>query len=158
MNAEFRISELRIGELLALIGGNEITPGSGVAGAVALALAASCASKAVTISLKHHPDSAVLHAALATFRSIAATALADGERDSQAFKAVVHKRDSASVGRLTCEGEQFSKLIASFVAAIDGVQPSVQLNMRGDISAARALASAAQKIQISNEEELTAHH
>lgn len=151
-----RVSELHVDELLDLIGSNSISPGAGVAGAVALALAAACARKAVTISLKHHPDSVELLTARANLKLIASIALDDGERDSEAFESFVHEKTRSSVDRLVCEGEQFRELILMLEAAIVAVESRVQPNMAGDILAAKALATAAQKIQERNEGEALA--
>jgi Formiminotransferase-cyclodeaminase len=150
MKPTIRVSELRLVELLAHIGGSAVSPGAGVAGAVALALAAACASKAVSITLKHNSDSPELLSALATFQSIEAAALDDGDRDARAFEAFVHERDPSSIDRLVCEGERFKDLVAVLTLAIEQVEPKIQANMVGDLIAAKALASAAQRIQQQN--------
>jgi hypothetical protein len=142
MKPTIRVSELRLDELLAHIGGSAVSPGAGVAGAVAIALAAACASKAVSITLKHDSDSPELLSALATFRSIEAAALDDGDRDARAFEAFVHERDTSSIDRLVCEGERFRDLVATLTSAIEQVEPKIQANMVGDLIAAKALASA----------------
>ena len=148
-----RVSELHVDELLDLIGSNSISPGAGVAGAVALALAAACARKAVTISLKHHPDSAEFLAARANLKLIASIALDDGERDSEAFFAFLHDKSQPAVNRLICEAEQFAELLAMFTATIDGIDSKIQANMAGDLFAARALAAAARQIEEHNKSE-----
>ena len=156
MNASAPVSHLRLDELLAHIGSDAVTPGAGAAGAVALALAAACAGKAVSITLKHHPDDPALRLALASFQGIARAALTDGDRDSAAFAAFIHQRNSAAIDRLVCEGERFSSLVSALMSAIEQIQARIQPNMAGDIVAARALAAAAQRIQERNKAEVLA--
>jgi hypothetical protein len=151
-----RVADLPIHELLAQISSNAITPGSGVAGALALALAAACAYKAASITLKHAPETLELRSALVTLRVIASTALADGDRDSDAFEAVVHQKSSPAIDRLVCEEEQFADLVTTLVEVVDRIESQIQPNMAGDIFAARALATAAQQIQERNEGEALA--
>ncbi len=153
MEPAIRVADFYVHELLAQIGSNAISPGSGVAGAMALALAAACAHKAVGMTLKHAPDTFELRSALVTFRVIASTALADGDRDSKAFQAFVHERSASAVDRLVCEGEELADLIATLMEAMDRIESKIQHNMAGDIFAARVLAAAAQQIQQRNEGE-----
>lgn len=150
MKTKIRVSDLRIEELLAHIGASTVSPGSRVAEAVALALAAACARKAVSITLKHQPENLELRSAARTFGLIAAIALEDGDRDAEAFEAFVHAKNTPSIDRLVCQGENFKELIDMFASAIEQVAPSIQANMAGDLIAAKALAAAAQQIQQQN--------
>src|SRR5450755_2122207 len=103
MAGSIPLYDLGIQELLKSIGSAAVSPGAGAAGAVALALAAACARKAASVSLQHRPDDPELQAALATFEMIEREALTDGERDAQAFSALIHERSPAAVDRLICE-------------------------------------------------------
>lgn len=150
---DYRVADLAVHDLLARIGSDAISPGSGIAGALALALAAACLHKAVTITLKHAPESSGLRSALMTLRVVATTALADGERDANAFEAFIHARSAPARDQLVCEGEQFGELITILMELADRIEPHVQANMAGDIFAARALALAARQIQQRNEGE-----
>lgn len=153
MTAPIPLSSLEVQALLESIGSNAVSPGAGAAGAVALGLAAACASKAVSISLKHRPLDAELQSALATFQTIGRSALIEADRDSRAFEAFIHERLPSSVERLVCEEEKLAQLIATFTIAIEEIKPKIQPNMAGDVIAAKALAAAAQQIQLRNEGE-----
>lgn len=147
------IATLRVEELVAHIGSDAVTPGAGAAGAVVMALAAACACKAVCVSLRHEPSDSELRAAAASLTNIARLALADADRDSEAFKEFARHRDALSVGRLVGEGENQAHLIAALASAIDAIEARIRPNMAGDLVAARALASAASRIQERNEAE-----
>jgi hypothetical protein len=149
----YPLADLSIQELLARIGSIAVSPGAGVAGAIALALATACARKATSISLKHRPEDAELQTALATFAAIEREALADGERDAQAFSLLVHERSPAAVDRLIGEEERLGELIDRLRHEIDVIAPRIRANMTGDIVAAKALADAAQRIRMRNEAE-----
>jgi hypothetical protein len=153
MNAPISIASLRIEELVAHISSSDVSPGAGSAGAVVLALAAACASKAVSVSLKHRPDELELQSALASFAQIAQLALNDADRDSVAFEKFIHDRDSVAVERLVCEGENLGQLIAALASAIDEIEARIRPNMTGDLIAARAMVDAARRIQERNEAE-----
>ena len=153
MSAPLSIARLRIEELVAHISGDHVSPGAGAAGAVALALAAACACKAVSVSLKHRPDDVELQSAVASLAQIARLALTDADRDAEAFEEFVRDKDPSAVERLVCEGENVAHLIATLVTTIDTVEARVRPNMTGDLIAARALISAAQRIQERNEAE-----
>jgi len=153
MNAPISIATLRVEDLIAHISSSDVSPGAGSAGAVVLALAAACASKAVSVSLKHRPDELELQSALASFAQIAHLALNDADRDSVAFEKFVQERNSATVERLVCEGENLSRLIAALATAIDEIEARIRPNMTGDLVAARALVGAARCIQERNEAE-----
>jgi hypothetical protein len=151
MNAPVNIANLRVEDLVAHISSSDVSPGAGSAGAVALALAAACASKAVFVSLKHRPDELELRSALASFANIARLALADADRDSDAFEEFIRARNSGAIARLVCEGENVAQLIAELATAIDEVEARVRPNMTGDLVAAKALIGAARRIQERNE-------
>lgn len=153
MNMAIGIPSLSVQGLVERIGAHEVSPGAGSAGAVALALAAACARKAVSVSLSHAPEDAELQAAGASFDEIARLALSDAERDSEAFKAFVRRRDPAAVDRLVSEGEHVAHLIGALSDAIVRIEKKIRPNMAGDLVAARALLTAASCIQRRNEEE-----
>ena len=153
MDPKNSVSTLQVKTLLDSIGSNAISPGAGAAGAIALGLAAACASKAVRISLGHSPENPELKSALETLQRIADSAMTEADRDSRAFEAFVHDRDLSSVERLVCEGEEFGRLIAAFMVAVEGVESRIRPNMVGDVIAAKALAAAAKRIQRRNESE-----
>lgn len=144
------LGDLRIRELLQLIGSSAVSPGAGVAGAVALALAAACARKAASVSLKHHADDQVLQRAQATLEEIEREALVDGERDAEAFSTLVHEKSRVTVERLLREEERLGYLITRLTVEIEAIASRIQAAMTGDIVAAKALVSATQRICDSN--------
>jgi formiminotransferase-cyclodeaminase len=147
------IAEWRVKDLIALIGSDQVAPGAGSAGAVALGLAAACASKAVSISLKHHPGEIGLQGALECFHEVGRRALSGADQDAEAFANFIRVRNAAAAGRLVFAGETLAHLISAFCAIIDDVEPKIHASVAGDVAAARALAGAARSIQAANEAE-----
>jgi formiminotetrahydrofolate cyclodeaminase len=144
------IGQMRVEELIDAIGGNRVSPGSGAAGAVTLALAAACAAKAAAISLKHQPHQDGLQHAQDTLEWIARFALAGADRDAEAFTAFIKEHTSGAIAQLIREGDKIAHLIKVLANVLDKVAPQIDANMSGDIVAARALMEAARKIQLSN--------
>lgn len=151
------IVDLRVKDLIALIGSDQVAPGAGSAGAVALALAAACARKAAAVSLKHHPSETVLQGALECCDEIARHAMSDADLDSEAFRSFIRTRSAAAAARLVDTGEKLAHLIDALTAVVDAVEPRIKSSMAGDLSAARALAAAARRIQAGNEAEAQAY-
>jgi len=147
------IAKLTVSELIACIGSDDVSPGSGSAGAVALALAAACAAKAASISLKHRPAAPDLQRALQSFTRIAQLALADADRDAEAFAGFIRAKSAEAADRLVREGERVADLIAALLAAIEDIETTVHGSMIGDLNAAKALIGAARSIQQRNESE-----
>jgi Formiminotransferase-cyclodeaminase len=147
------LADLRISELVELISSNKISPGAGVAGAVALALGAACAAKAVSISLKHSPQDASLAIALSGLEKIRGFALQGADTDSQAFADFVRHKSAIGATELVEAGEAMAHLIDALCAIIRDVEPHVTSMMTGDLIAAKSLAAAARTIQSANEAE-----
>jgi hypothetical protein len=147
------IGDLRVKDLIASIGSNHVAPGAGAAGAVTLALAAACAGKAISISVKHHPDEIALQRALECCTEIARHALSDADRDAEAFKSFIRARSAAAAARLVDAGEELAHWIDALSAIIDEVETAIEPIVAGDLIAARALAVAARSIQARNEAE-----
>ena len=99
------------------------------------------------MTLKHLPNEGRLRSSLACFQQIARFALTDADRDSEAFEAFIHSRNSSTIARLVREGERVGRLIAALDSEIEGVETLIRANMKGDLIAARALISAARRIQ-----------
>jgi hypothetical protein len=153
LNVPVDIADLRVEDLVAHISSGTVSTGAGSAGAVALVLAAACAGKAVSVTLKHRSDDLELRSALASFTKIARFALIDADRDSEAFKEFVRERNPGAVERLVSEGENVAHLIAALETAVDEIDARVMPNMTGDLVAAKALIAATRRIQESNEGE-----
>ena len=147
------IADLSVKELLAAIGSSHVSPGAGAAGAVALGLAAACLGKAATISLKHRPNNSVLQEAVDTCAHIARLALLDADRDAEEFAQFIRTQSSGAAARLVDTAEALRRVGNALQQLADRLQPHVEVNMLGDVSAARALAEAAEAIHARNENE-----
>jgi hypothetical protein len=149
-----RIADHTAESLLAATRDVHPSPGSGTAGAVALALAASCAAKAANISLKHNARNEALHTGARTFESIAADALTAGDEDAAAFEQYIADGAAAGSAPLESASAHFESLIDRLEQTIQSVERHIDRVMAGDLVAARALARAARLIQVRNESEL----
>lgn len=154
--------DVPLARFLESLGADGPYPGSGSAGAVALALAAGCAVKAATISLKHAPGDAALEPARAHFTSIAHCAMAGAEADAEYFGKLVAAlqlphgqagRHAAIVGEAARTVEAGRWLIAladELERALTAVEDRLHASMAGDVVAARALLEANRRIQANN--------
>lgn len=147
------LGELSVKALIELVSSNEIAPGAGAVGAVTLALASACAAKAVSISLKHSPDDPRLMTALPRLETLRRLALHEADIDSNTFKDFVRGRTAKAATDLVEAGESLGHLIDSLISIIGEVEPSTNSSMKGDLLAAKSLATAVRTIQIANEEE-----
>jgi formiminotetrahydrofolate cyclodeaminase len=156
MGNSSNIAQMRVGELVETIGDNGLSAGAGAAGAVTLALAAACAAKAAAISIKHQPANHSLRQALEAFERIGRFALADADRDAEAFATFIRENTLGAVVELLREGDKLIRLIDILADALDKVAAQVEPSMVGDVVAARALMDAARKIQLTNSAEARA--
>jgi hypothetical protein len=148
------LAELTVNGLIEHISSRDIVPGAGAAGAVCLALASACAAKAVVISLKHSPEDARLSTSLDVLKGLCASALHGADVDSQLFEEFIRHKDSRAAGKLVNTGETMARLIVGLLSTIDGVESHIDPSMKGDLIAAKALATAARTIQRTNETEI----
>jgi formiminotetrahydrofolate cyclodeaminase len=147
------IAQMRVGELVEIIGEQGLSAGAGAAGAVTLALAAACAAKAAAISLKHQPAQDSLRRLLDACERIGRFALAGADRDAQAFATFVRENTLGAVAELLREGDRLIRLIDILSDVLDRLATQVESEMAGDVVAARALMEAARKIQLTNSAE-----
>jgi hypothetical protein len=147
------MADLRISEFVESISSDKISPGAGAAGAVALALGAACAQKAVSISLKHSPHDPRLAMALAGLEKVRRFALQDADADSQEFADFIRHKSASGATELVETGEAMARLIDALLTIIGDAEPHVRPSMKGDLIAARSLAAAARTIQSTNEAE-----
>jgi formiminotetrahydrofolate cyclodeaminase len=151
-----------LAQFLDQLGSGEPYPGSGSAGAVALALAAGCALKAATISLKHAPDDPVLAPARARFEVLARCAVAGAEADADHFAKLIaalqmprsdagrHDAIAGEASATAAVGRWLIDLSAELERALAAVEPHLHSSMAGDVVAARALLEANRAIQANN--------
>jgi len=151
-----RISEYTVERLLAATRDTQPAPGAGSAGAVALALAASCAGKAANITLKHHPEDESVRAAAQRFEQLSQEALSAGEEDAEAFEQYITEGHEAGRAPLVRASSHVESLIERLEQTIRAIESRIDPVMAGDFIAARALAQAARLIQIRNRSEIDA--
>lgn len=154
--------------LLAGIASTEPAPGSGAAGAVALALGVACARKAIRLSLTHHPDDRLVSAD-ARLSMIGKAALAGADEDARCFAALIAAMqmpkdcDVENEARSTAIRQAAAPLVALAERLVDmsaeieqiasEIKSAVASEMMGDLIAAAALSRAAGEIQSSNANE-----
>lgn len=154
--------------LLAEIASTEPAPGSGAAGAVALALGVACVRKAIRLSLGHHPD-ACLASADAQLSTIGKAALAGADQDARWFAALiaamhmpkgsdVENEERSHAIRLAAKplvalAERLADMSAEVGQIASKIKPAIESEMTGDLTAAVALARAAAEIHHSNAKE-----
>lgn len=162
-----------LAELVDAIASTAAAPGSGAAGAIALALGVACARKALRLTLAHHPDEPGLAEADARLEAIAVAALAGAQEDARSFAAFIaamrlpHGTDAeqsartaatlASAAALVSLAERLVALGAEALALLEATRAAIDGTMRGDVIAARALIAAAATIQRANAAE-NRHH
>jgi formiminotetrahydrofolate cyclodeaminase len=154
MTSTHSTADSRIDEFLAALGSGKVSPGSGAAGGVALALGAACAAKAVAITLHHHPGDAVLIEKRAKLLALANDALRDADRESRNFADLIHDQDAAAARRVVAVDEELIDLAAATLSIVEELQSLVKPSVAGDLVAARALVEAARRIQSSNLSEI----
>ena len=119
--------------------------------------AAACARKAAAVSLKHHPSETVLQGALECLHEIRSRRNERRRSRLRGISELHPTRSAAAAARLVDTGEKLAHLIDALTAVVDAVEPRIKSSMAGDLSAARALAAAARRIQAGNEAEAQAY-
>ena len=122
---------------------------------IALALAAACAAKAVSISQKHSSDQALLMVAHTRLDTVRDFAMQGADIDALAFTQFIRNQTTASATNLVETGQRMEWLIKLLFSIIEEVEPFVSQTVVGDLVAARALGAAARTIQSANETEAT---
>lgn len=136
-----------LSELLAALASDHISPGSGTAGAAAMAFAAACAGKALAISRKHRAADEVALAAQTQLQEIVRKSLERADVDSARFEDFLRHKNQQTARALLEADEQTQALAAELGAVLDRIEPGVHAIVAGDILAARALLKAATRIQ-----------
>jgi formiminotetrahydrofolate cyclodeaminase len=136
-----------LNELLAALASDRISPGSGTAGAAAMAFAAACAGKALAISSKHRAADEVALAAQTQLQEIVRKSLQRADIDSARFADFLHHKNQQTARALIEADQQTQALAAELRVLVDRIEPRVHPVVSGDILAARALLEAAARIQ-----------
>ena len=136
------LGERSVRELVQAVQSEHVSPGSGAATATVLALAAACAGKAVSVTLKHHPDQATLLRSRTELAALAEHALAGASLDAEQFAAFVRSRTPDSACRLVRAGESLRQSAAALAALLGQIEPLIDAVVVNDIRAARVLCEA----------------
>jgi formiminotetrahydrofolate cyclodeaminase len=150
MSAEPSLAQSTVGDVIAALSGDSISPGAGAAGAMALALAAACAGKAVAISLKHRPEDAFLTQARSRLAYISQRALAGADEDASRFEEFMQQKDADAAEQLIEAGENLCDLAKALKALLAELEARVDSVVHGDIVAAQSLCKAFTEIQSRN--------
>jgi hypothetical protein len=150
MADEVRIRMMPVETFVARLAGDNVAPGSGAAGALAIALAAACASKAILITAKHGGLDPALAGALAPIAQLREAALSGADEDAHDFQSFLREPNGAAAGELRQTDQSLVGLCQSLSDIIDRIGGKTHDVVRGDIKAARALLAAASDIHRSN--------
>lgn len=165
MDNSNNIKDIAIREFAAAVASTAPSPGGGAVGAVTLALAAACALKTVSISLKNKRNE-VLELASVKLNGIMVNSLILADSDASSFKALM---DAFRLSRLTPEdtarrrtaiaaaaslcvdvGQKALLYGNDIEAALADAKADISPNMVNDVHAAMALVRANAQIQADN--------
>lgn len=141
------LADMTLATFIAATGEDRPALGAGSTAGAALAMGAACAAKAFRISARHRADAA-LAAAADKADGLARDALTVAQKDADDFTAQLH---GGSAGHaLRADGEALLTLVQALRALVAAHHDAVIPSLAGDLSAALALADAAQRIQRRN--------
>jgi formiminotetrahydrofolate cyclodeaminase len=140
---ELRIGATAIEAFIAALASDAVSPGCGAAGAVALALAAACARKAILITAKHRALSQPLRVALPALAQLQETALHEADEDSDGFRKLIRHPDASATEDVRETDSRLLDDCQSLSDIVDSVSGEIHDVAEGDIRAARALLAAA---------------
>lgn len=160
-----KVADTTIREFLSGLRSTNPTPGGGAAGALAIALAAACAHKAVIISQRRNSD-AVLTKAADELKIIESEACDSADGDALAFGNLMaafrlpksteeENRQRQLAIRNTAEaaaqiGKKIIELADGTASIIAGVEALISKSIINDLHAAAALLEAGRKVQLDN--------
>jgi formiminotetrahydrofolate cyclodeaminase len=161
-----RLASRNFTQVLDQIAATVPSPGSGAAGALAVALGIACGTKAVRVSAKHQPQSTALPEAADALQILCAAVLELADADGTAFEQLLAayrlpkttpgaqqaRRESiaAAAARAADVGEAIidhARRAADILAAI---KEQIHANVAGDFNAAQSLFAANQTVQQGN--------
>ncbi|RAK50783.1 cyclodeaminase/cyclohydrolase family protein [Phenylobacterium deserti] len=145
------LAERTLDSFTRRLGSTAITPGSGSAAAVTLALAAGCLRKAAVITLKRRDDPDLQRLADEA-AALAAAALAGAEEEAESFRALLAAASHA-VEEVLEVADGLTMCAAALLDLAERLEGRVEAVVAGDLLAARALTGAAQQILAANKAE-----
>lgn len=157
------IAEQTLASVLASIASGKPAPGSGVAGAIALSLACATARKALSLSLKHHPDRTELAKCDTRLSAVGDAALLAADRDAHEFaRFIVAQQEGADhdlqkqAGVLIDLSDEMSVLCRDVADVVRAISEKVMTSVKNDVLAAQMLCTCADTINRANGQEMRA--
>jgi formiminotetrahydrofolate cyclodeaminase len=151
-----RLSDQTLADFVNRLGSTAIAPGSGAAGAVALALAAGCLAKAFVISYRHTNASGLREAADHA-RSLATIALEGAQRDGDDFRRWLQSHSVPAAEALLQDARKLLCLSSVLQELIATHRPAVIPSLAADLGAALDFIAAFEAIETRNSGELPAN-
>jgi formiminotetrahydrofolate cyclodeaminase len=136
------VRRLTVDEVLEAIATPRPSSGAGIAGALALAMSAACARKAVGVTAKRRDD-VQLQAADAHLALLQHRAVAQAQRDQLLFQSYLRSKELAAAEHLVDSSQLFRQLVADVAKELDRLPPLIAGHVAGDLDAATALHHAA---------------
>lgn len=133
-------------EVLEAIGSPHPSSAAGISAGIALALAAACTLKAVSVTLKHKEDPA-LRAGCDRLVQQRDRALERAREDADLFQSYLRDHAPRDAAKLVHAAEQFQELAREVAAEIADLEGRVRPSVAADLVAARALHAAAEAIE-----------
>jgi formiminotetrahydrofolate cyclodeaminase len=150
------LSDQTLADFVNRLASTAIAPGSGAAGAVALALAAGCVAKAFAISYRHTSASELREAADHA-RSLATIALAGAQRDGDDFRRWLQSHSAPAAEALRQDARKLLCLSSVLQELIATHRPAVIPSLAADLAAALDFIAAFEAIETRNDGELPAN-
>jgi methenyltetrahydrofolate cyclohydrolase len=164
-----RLASSNLTQVLDQIASSTPSPGSGAAGALAVALGIACGTKAVRVSAKHQPQSTALPEAAQALQTLCAAVLELADADGTAYQQLLAayrlpkatpeaqqvRRESiaAAAARAADVGEAIIDRARRAAAILAAVKDQIHTNVASDFNAAQPLFAANQAIQQNNIDE-----
>jgi hypothetical protein len=147
------LATLTVTELMTLLSSESATVGSGTAGCLAVALAASCAAKAVAISLRKHPDDRELQQCGERFCELADESVTRADEESRRFLQTLQSDSTTAKDKLLATERSLLSLAERLARLVEQIEPRIDRELQGDLLAATALRDAGAAILASNRDE-----
>jgi Formiminotransferase-cyclodeaminase len=151
------LSDQTLANFVNRLGSTSVAPGSGAAGAVALALAAGCVAKAFSISHRHHMSASGLLEAADHARSLATIALESAQRDGDDFRRWLASHSAPAAEALRQDARKLLCLSSVLQELIATHRPAVIPSLTADLGAALDFIAAFEAIETRNDGELPAN-
>ena len=153
--ADQGLSDQTLADFVNRLGSTAMAPGSGAAGAVALALAAGCLAKAFGLSYRHTSASELREAADHS-RALATIALECAQRDGEDFRRWLESHSAPAAAALRQDARQLFGLSSVLKKLLATHRDAVIPALIADLEAALDFIAAFEAIETRNNSELPA--